>query len=149
MCGFERNSYYYHSKRKEDETLILRLNELSQAHPSYGFKKMFHSLRNQGHRWNHKKVYRIYKKMGLNLLRKRKRRLASRERKNLEAPSKYNEVWSMDFMSDALFNSRRFRTLNIIDDYSREAIWIEVGLSIGARHVTDLLEWIVKERANQ
>ncbi|GAA5084524.1 hypothetical protein GCM10023210_04420 [Chryseobacterium ginsengisoli] len=51
----------------------------------------------------------------------------------------------MDFMSDALFNSRRFRTLNIIDDYSREVIWIEIGLSIGAMHLTDLLEWIVKE----
>jgi len=52
----------------------------------------------------------------------------------------------MDFMSDALFNSRRFRTLNIIDDYNREVIWIEIGLSIGAMHLTDLLEWIVKER---
>ena len=49
-------------------------------------------------------------------------------------------------MSDSLFNSRRFRTLNIIDDYNREAMWIEIGLSIGAMHMTDLLEWIVKER---
>jgi len=144
--NLERSSYYYHPRGKEDKELADCLNELSEKHPSYGFKKMFHSLRNQGFRWNHKKVYRVYKKLGLNLMRKRRRRLASRERKNLEVPSKYNEVWSMDFMSDALFNSRRFRTLNIIDDYSREAIWIEVGLSIGAKHVTDLLEWIVKER---
>jgi len=91
-------------------------------------------------------VYRIYKKLGLSLLRKRRRRLASRERQNLVVPSEYNEVWSMDFMSDALLNSRRFRTLNIIDYYNREAIWIEIGLSIGAMHMTDLLEWIVKER---
>ena len=144
--GLERSSYYYQPKRQEDTTLIDCLNELSEKHPSYGFKKMFHSLRNQGFGWNHKKVYRVYKKLGLNLLRKRRRRLASRERQNLEVPSECNEVWSMDFMSDALFNSRRFRTLNIIDDYNREAIWIEVGLSIGAVHMTDLLEWILKER---
>ena len=95
---------------------------------------------------NHKKVYRVYKELGLNLVRKRRRRLASRERQNLAVPERYNEVWSMDFMSHALFNSRRFRTLNIIDDYNRESIWIEIGLSIGALHMTDLLEWIVKER---
>lgn len=144
--SLERSSYYYHPKRKEDTDLIDCLNELSQQHPSYGFKKMYHSLRNQGYSWNHKKVYRVYKALGLNLLRKRKRRLASRDRKNLEVPERYNEVWSMDFMSDSLFNSRRFRTLNIIDDYNREAIWIEIGLSIGAIHMTNLLEWIIKER---
>ena len=144
--SLERSSYYYQTKRKEDAELIGCLNELSDKHPSYGFKKMFHSLRNQGYQWTHKKVYRVYKKLGLNLLRKRRRRLASRERKSLEVPLQYNEVWSMDFMSDALFNSRRFRTLNIIDDYNREAIWMEIGLSIGAIHMTDLLEWVIKER---
>ncbi len=144
--NLEKSSYYYQPQRKEDAELIVCLNELSEKHPSYGFKKMFHSLRNQGFGWNHKKVYRVYKKPGLNLLRKRRRRLASRERKNLEVPSSYNEVWSMHFMSDALFNSRRFRTLNILDDFNREAIWIEIGLSIGAMHMSDLLEWIVKER---
>lgn len=144
--NLERSSYYYHPKRKDDTDVIDCLNQLSEKHPSYGFKKMFHSLRNEGFGWNHKKVYRVYKKLGLNILRKRRRRLASRERQNLEVPEKYNEVWSMDFMSDSLFNSRRFRTLNIIDDYNRESIWIEAGLSIGAMYVTDLLEWIVKER---
>jgi len=144
--NLERSSYYYHPKREEDTQLVDSLNALSEKHPSYGFKKMFHSLRNQGHLWNHKKVYRVYKKLGLNLIRKRRRRLALRERQNLEIPSCYNEMWSMDFMSDTLFNSIRFQTLNIIDDYNRESIWIEIGLSIGAMHMTDLLEWIVKER---
>lgn len=144
--SLERSSFYYSPKRKDDTEVIDCLNDLSEKHPSYGFKKMFHSLRNQGYFWNHKKVYRVYKKLGLNLLRKRKRRLTSRERQSIEVPNEYNEIWSMDFMSDALFNSRRFRTLNIIDDYSREAVWIEIGLSIGAMHMTDLLEWIIGER---
>jgi putative transposase len=144
--NFEQSSYYYHPKKQDDSEVIDCLNTLSEKHPSYGFKKMFHSLRNQGFGWNHKKVYRVYKKLGLNLVRKRRRRLASIERQNLEVPNNYNEIWSMDFMSDALFNSRRFRTLNIIDDYNREAIWMEIGLSIGAIHMTDLLEWVIKER---
>ena len=112
--NFEQSSYYYHPKKQDDSEVIDCLNTLSEKHPSYGFKKMFHSLRNQGFGWNHKKVYRVYKKLGLNLVRKRRRRLASRERQNLEVPNNYSEIWSMDFMSDVLFNSRRFRTLNFI-----------------------------------
>ena len=83
--------------------------------------------------------------MGLNIVRKRKRRLPVREKQHLSVPEKSNEVWSIDFMSDRLFNGRSFRTLNIIDDYSREVLWIDVALSIGAKVVTDLLEWLVKE----
>ncbi|WP_366940665.1 IS3 family transposase [uncultured Chryseobacterium sp.] len=71
--NLEKSSYYYQPQRKEDAELIVCLNELSEKHPSYGFKKMFHSLRNQGFGWNHKKVYRVYKKLGLNLTRKRRR----------------------------------------------------------------------------
>ncbi|WP_370688446.1 IS3 family transposase [Chryseobacterium sp. EO14] len=71
-------------KERNDIELIGCLNDLSKKHPSYGFKKMFHSLRNQGFPWNHKKVYRVYKKIGLNILRKLRRRLASRKRQNLE-----------------------------------------------------------------
>lgn len=68
------------------------------------------------------------------------------ERQSLEIPICYNEIWSMDFMCDALFNSRRFRTLNIIDDYNRESIWIEIGLSIGAMHITDFVGMDYKKK---
>src|SRR5690606_35550121 len=71
--SLERSSFYYQSKRKEDSELIDCLSDLSEKHPSYGFKKMFQSLRNQGFGWNHKKVYRVYKKLGLNLTSKRRR----------------------------------------------------------------------------
>jgi len=64
--SLERSSYYDHPKQEEDTQLVDILNALSEKHPSYGFKKMFHSLRYQGHLWNHKKVYRVYKKLGLN-----------------------------------------------------------------------------------
>ncbi|WP_370688445.1 integrase core domain-containing protein [Chryseobacterium sp. EO14] len=78
--------------------------------------------------------------------KKTKKKISFKKETKSGVPSNYNEFWSMDFMSDSLFNSRRFLTLDIIDDYNREAIWIEIGLSIGVIHMTDLLEWIVKER---
>ena len=142
----QRSSYYYQPRGRDDKELIAQLNRLADEHPSYGFRKMYHSLRNAGYPWNKKRVHRVYKALGLNLQRKRKRRLPVRARNPLEQPNSSNEVWSIDFMSDALFNGRRFRTLNIIDDYNREALWIEVGLSIGAQHMIDLLNWIIKER---
>lgn len=142
----ERSSYYYQSKVKDDSELLNHLNTLAEQHPRYGFKKMYHTLRSQGKNWNHKKVYRVYKELGLHLTRKKKRRLPVRERQKISLPSAVNQVWSMDFMSDALSNGRRFRTLNILDDYNREVLWIEIGLSIGAQHMIDLLQWIIKER---
>ena len=146
LTGLHRSSYYYRSNKQDDTELIEALNRLAVEHPSYGFRKMYHSLRHQGYLWNHKRVRRVYRKLGLNLTRKRKRRLPHRERHPLNIPLQINQTWSMDFMSDALWNNRRFRTLNIIDDFNREVIWIEVSMSIGAKHLTELLDWLVKER---
>lgn len=74
LVRLHRSSFYYIDKPKDDHLVIAKLNELASNHPSYGFKKMFYLLRNQGYTWNHKKVYRIYKQLGMNLTRKRKRR---------------------------------------------------------------------------
>jgi len=144
--ALERSSFYYQAHPRDDSDIITQLNALVSVYPSYGFKKLFHMLRQQGYLWNHKRVYRVYKSLGLNLTRKRKRRLPVRTRQPLHLPVQSNEVWSMDFMSDALSNYRRFRTLNIIDHYNRECLWIEVGLSIGSRYMVNLLDWLIKER---
>ena len=146
LVGLAKSSYYYRKKAKDDTILITELHQLALDHPAYGFKKMYHSLRNQGYDWNHKKVYRVYKALGLNLTRKRKRRLPPRARYPLSSPSQINQVWSMDFMSDALYHGSRFRTLNIIDDYNREALWIAVSLSIDAKYMVELLTGMLKQR---
>ena len=86
-----------------------------EKHPRWGFGLCFNTLRLNGHPWNHKRVYRIYKTMGLNLPRRKKRRLPDRPRQPLDTPLAANLVWSLDFMSDALYGGKRFRTLNIID----------------------------------
>ena len=100
-----------------------------------GFGKLFKRLRRMGHGWNHKRVYRIYCALKLNKRRKGKRRLPTRCPAPLVVPETMNERWSADFMSDALWYSRRFRTFNVVDGFNREALAIEVDLNLPAQRI--------------
>jgi len=113
----------------------------------YGFKKMYHLLRKKGYPWNHKKVYRVYKLLKMNIIKKKKKRLPTRVKTPLTQPSAPNEIWSMDFMSDSLQSGRRIRTLNIIDDYNREALVVEVANSIPSYAVVEQLKNLIRDRA--
>jgi putative transposase len=97
------------------------LNALVERHPRWGFWKMFHALRLEGRRWNHKRVWRAYCAMKLNQKRRAKRRLPDRPRVPLAVPSEPNHTWSFDFMSDTLYSGHRYRVLNIIDEGARQA----------------------------
>lgn len=103
-------------------------------------------IRHEGLKWNHKRVRRVYQLLGMNRRRKVRRRLPSRIKEPLLIPEKPLKTWSLDFMSDVLTNKRKFRTLNIIDDFNRQAIAIEVDHSMPANRVTYLLERIIKEK---
>lgn len=107
---------------------------------------MMNKIKQLGHPWNHKRVYRIYCEMGLNIRIKPKKRLPAREATALVQPIKPNICWSIDFMSDVLSNGRRFRTLNVIDDYNREALLIKPAMSLPARYVTRLIDEIASLR---
>jgi putative transposase len=96
--------------------------------------------------WNHKRIYRVYIQMRLNLRRRAKRRLPARIREALFIPEGPNEVWSIDFMSDALVDGRKFRVLNVIDDFNRESLAIEIDTSLPARRVIRVLERIIARR---
>lgn len=100
-------------------------------------------IRREGHLWNRKKVYRVYKQMQLHIRRKKKRRLPARNPAALIQPMCSNESWSMDFMSDCLQDGIRFRTLNIIDDFNREALTIDIDTSIASGRVVRCLEQLV------
>lgn len=95
--------------------------------------------------WNHKRVWRIYQALGLNLPRRKKKRIPTRPPQPIEVPRAANVVWALDFMSDALYRGRRFRTLNILDEGVREALDIVVDTSIPAlrvvRTLDELLMW--------
>ncbi|MBR7784720.1 IS3 family transposase, partial [Undibacterium sp. LFS511W] len=97
--------------------------------------KYFQLLRRRGHCWNHKKVYRVYCQLKMNLRRIGKKRLPSRYPRPLGVPDEINKSWSIDFMSDALWCGRRFRTLNVVDDFNREVLAIEIDLNLPASRV--------------
>jgi putative transposase len=114
--------------------------ELSAKHPRYGFKKVYRMIRAFGHEVNHKRVYRIYCELKLNLKRKARKRLPPRQVNSLFVPAALNECWSLDYMSDALFTGKRFRTANVIDDCNREGLGIEVSFSLPAKRITRWLD---------
>lgn len=138
--------YRYKRNSQRNEELIHTLQKLAERYPAYGFSKLLKVLRRQGHQWNHKRVHRIYCELKLNLRRRGKKRLPSRSLELLSVPTGMNQCWSMDFMSDALMCGRRFRTFNVIDDFNREALAIEVDLSLPAQRVIRVLERIVAWR---
>ena len=145
--GLSRSVYGYRSKRPQnDQPIIDALLALAEKYPKYGFHKLYTLLHRQGHRWNHKRVWRIYCELKLNIRRKGKKRLPSRNPQPLSVPEAINQSWSIDFMSDALWNGRRFRTFNVIDDYNREGLEIEIDLSLPAQRVVRVLERISERR---
>lgn len=130
----------------KDRTLVDELNALVQAHHRWGFWKCFDRMRNTGRGWNHKRVLRVYRGMKLNLPRRTKKRIPYRERQPLTVTALPNQVWSVDFMSDALYCGRRFRTFNVLDEGVREALAIEIDTSLPSRRVVRVLERIKQER---
>jgi len=96
-------------------------------------------LRRQGFRVNHKRVYRIYRELELSMRIKPRKRLQREKPEPLAVPDAPNEVWSMDFMADQLADGRSFRTLNVLDDFNREGLAIEVDSSLPSERVVRTL----------
>lgn len=144
--SLSRTVYFYQPDTRRDEPVIHALTELAERYPRYGFKKFFQLLRRQGNTWNHKRVHRIYCLLKLNFRRKGKQRLPVRNPAPLATPQALNQSWSIDFMHDALVCGRRFRTFNVVDDFNREALAIEIDLNIPAQRVVRVLDRIVANR---
>lgn len=125
-----RSTGAYKQKQKMDDPVIDELNKLVEKRPSIGFWQSYHRLRRSGFGWNHKRVYRVYTKLHLNIRRRSKKRLPARVKQALHQAEHINQVWSIDFMNDTLWDGRKFRLLNIIDDYNREVLAIEADSSL-------------------
>jgi len=117
---------------ERDRVVIEVLNELVARKPRWGFWKLYDRSRLEGQRINHKRLHRVYCEMKLNVPRRTKRRPPQRPRQPLAAPTDLNRIWALDFMADALYGGRPFRTLNVLDEANREALGIEIATSIPA-----------------
>jgi len=122
------------------------LQAVAERYPRYDFPKLFQVLRRQGHPWNHKRIHRIYCLLKLNFRRKGKQRLPVRNPSPLATPEALNQSWSVDFMHDALVCGRRFRTFNVVDDFNREALSIEIDLNLPALRVVRVLDRVAASR---
>ena len=117
--------------------------ELAKDHPREGFWKSYYRIRNGGEKVNHKRLHRVYKRLGLSLRRKVKKRLPARAKETLEVPVSFNHTWSIDFVTDALTNGRKFRCFNVNDDFIREILFIETDYSLKSSRVMWVLNHLV------
>jgi putative transposase len=140
--------FRYQALNDDQNTVIADwLVKLTSTWRNWGFGLCFLYLRNvKGYQWNHKRVYRIYKELELNLRIKPKKRLVREKPKTLEVPEDINKVWSMDFMHDSLSDRRSYRLFNVIDDYNREALGMEIDLSLPTERVIRALNQIIEWR---
>ena len=142
VVGLTRSMWYYQSK-KDDSEVMKKLDKLADKHPNRGFDTYFGRIRAEGFQWNRKRVLRVYRMMKLQMRRKRKKRLPARIKEPLALPQTINETWSMDFMCDTLESGRRFRVLNVIDDYNREVLINKPQTIFPAEHVVNALNDLV------
>jgi len=144
IVNLSRSSFKYVSI-KNDVVLEERLRQHADKHPREGFWKVYFRLRNSGVVVNHKRVHRVYKKLGLPLRRKVKKRLPARRKETLAQPSTMHHTWSIDFMSDALSNGRKFRSFHVIDDYNREVLFIETDYSLPSSRILWVLNHLINK----
>jgi putative transposase len=144
LVRLSRRMYTYQPLPKPDEPIEQAIKKIAKAHPSWGFWKIHHRLRRNGLAINHKRLWRVYCQLKLNLPRKKKKRLPERVKQPLIVPATANQMWSMDFMLDVLTDGRSFRTLNVMEDYNREALAIEADFSLPARRVIRCLERLIE-----
>ncbi len=146
--GISQTCYRYPSKQSAENVEIAdHLIRLTQSQRNWGFGLCFLYLRNvKGYRWNHKRVYRIYRELELNLRIRPRKRIVREKPKPLAVPEAINQSWSMDFMHDQLSDGRSYRLFNVIDDFNREALAIDIDLSLPAERVVRSLNQIIEWR---
>ena len=148
-CGLaqiSRSTIEYRSRRPDDRSLRERILAWARERTRYGYRRIYLLLRREGWAVNRKRVYRIYREEALSVRRRRRKQVAAAPRQAMPLPLRPNERWSLDFMADTLADGRTFRTLNIVDDFTREAIAIEVGRSIPGARVVRVLERLTRAR---
>jgi putative transposase len=146
LVGISRSLFAYESKRASDIALTERMKEMAAAKRRYGYRRIHVLLRREGWQANHKRVWRLYSQAGLSVRKRTRKRITAVERVIRPQPTGPNQSWSMDFVADGLAYGRRFRCLNVVDDYTRECPAIEVDTSLPGLRVAHVLEKIAVMR---
>jgi putative transposase len=144
LTGWNRSSLQYQPCPKNDVPVRNRLKELAAQHPRWGCPMLHDVLRTEGAVINHKRTERIYREEQLSLRRKHRKKLPAALRVPLPPATRPNERWSMDFIHDQLANGRRFRTLTIVDDFTRQCPALWTDHSFGGHGVVAVLEQLAK-----
>jgi putative transposase len=147
LVVWHRSTWYYKSVKKSDNAERMRIKEIASTRVRYGYRRIHTLLRREGWLINHKKVRRIYCEEGLNLRTKKpKRHKSSNIRVGLFETTTINQCWSMDFVSDSLFNGNRFRTLTVVDNFSRECLRLHANSGIKGSEVAEIMEELKQTR---
>ena len=146
LVGIHRSVARYTASTKDSEHLLARLRELASERRRYGYRRLAILLRREGFLVNHKRVYRLYKEVGLLVRRRRRKKTAGVERVMPPLPERRNQRWSMDFLLDGLSDGRRLRVLTLVDDFTRECLAIEVDTSLPGVRVVQVLEQVSSVR---
>jgi len=146
LIRLKRSSYYYEAHPRDDSRERDALREVAQRRRRWGYRFLMDILKREGVPMNHKKVERLYREEGLQLAKRRKQKKCQWRGEKAPMPTRPNERWSMDFVHDRLVNQKRIRTLNIVDDFTRECLWIEVDQSLSGKRVTRVLDFLVHLR---
>jgi putative transposase len=145
FTGFARTSQRYPARRPNRAELRARLHTLATLRPRWGYRRLYVLLRREGHVVNRKLVQRLYREEGL-AVRRRKRKRVAVPRTPRPVPTRANERWSMDFVTDALGNGRKFRALTLVDDFTRECPVIEVDFALPGERVVRVLDALARTR---
>ncbi len=146
IAGLCRSSYRYEAKPKNDIEIRARLRELAEQRHRFGAPRLHILLRREGYLINHKRTERLYREEGLSLRLKKRKKRQSHLRILLDRPERINQHWSMDFVSDNLYNGRRFRVLTVVDNFSRECPAMEADHSLTGQRVARVLDRIALVR---
>jgi putative transposase len=146
LIGMNRGSWRYQRRERNEVVLRARLRQLAEERPRFGYRRLHRMLRREKCMVNHKRVYRLYREEGLAMRRGKGKRFRAEARVPLVPPTGANQMWTMDFTRDSLASGRKFRTLNLMDGYTREALCIEVDTSLPGQRVVQVLERVTQER---
>lgn len=146
VLSMNRSSYYYKAHPDEQTALRMKIRDYATSRVRYGYRRIHVLLQREGLKVNRKRVYRLYCLENLNVRLKPRRKRTSQPRIEHVKESRPNEVWAMDFVADQLFNGKWFRTLTLVDVFTRECLLTHVGQSIKGHDVVQALERICARR---